>query len=87
MMNGLRVIETELFGGETEQMLVGDISAIQFWVKRNLEAEFERVAKTDSWNLFVYGRQQVLVEDEDIKSLIYIDNVATALSEIDVEEA
>ena len=83
MMAGLNVITTELFGGATEQMLVGDINAIQFWIKRNLTAEFERIAKSDSWNLYVYARQQVLVEDEDIKSLIYVSNVPAALVAID----
>lgn len=84
MMNGLKVITTELLGGATEQMIVGDIKAIQLWIKRNLTAEFERVAKTDSYNLYIYARQQVLVEDEDIKSLIYVDDVLTALDEITV---
>ncbi|MFZ4798264.1 MAG: phage major capsid protein [Bacteroidia bacterium] len=84
MMAGLTVKTTELFGGSTEQMLVGDPSKIQFWVKRGLTAEFERWAKTDSYNLYVYARQQVLVEDEDIKGLIYVDNVATALQAIDI---
>lgn len=82
MMGGLRVITTELFGGATEQMLVGDPAKIQLWVKRGLTAEFERVPKTDSYNLYVYARQQVLVEDEDRKGLIYIANVATALGAI-----
>lgn len=86
MMDGLTVITTELFGGATEQMLVGDIKAIQFWIKRNLTAEFERVAKSDSWNLYVYARQQVLVEDEDIKSLIYVANVDTELGNIAISE-
>jgi len=87
MMGGLTVITTELFGGATEQMLVGDIKAIQHWIKRNLTAEFERVAKSDSWNLYVYARQQVLVEDEDIKALIYVANVDTALDAIATEQA
>jgi len=87
MMGGLTVKTTELFGGATEQMLVGDPQKIQYWVKRGLTAEFERAAKTDSYNLYVYARQQVLVEDEDIKGLIYIDNVATALGSIAAEEA
>ena len=87
MMGGLTVKTTELFGGATEQMLVGDPQKIQYWVKRGLTAEFERAAKTDSYNLYVYARQQVLVEDEDIKGLIYIDNVGTALGSIAAEEA
>lgn len=87
MMSGLTVKTTELFGGATEQMLVGDPQKIQYWVKRGLTAEFERAAKTDSYNLYVYARQQVLVEDEDIKGLIYIDNVGTALGSIAAEEA
>lgn len=87
MMGGLTVKTNEIFGGETEKMLVGDPAKIQYWVKRGLTAEFERVPKTDSYNLYVYGRQQVLVEDEDIKGLIYIDNVATALEAIALEQA
>ena len=83
MMGGLRVITTELFGGATEKMLVGDPAKIQFWVKRGLTAEFERVAKSDSFNLYVYARQQVLVEDEDRKGLIYIADVTKALAAID----
>ena len=87
MMGGLVVKTNEIFGGATEKMLVGDPRKIQYWIKRGLTAEFEREAKTDSYNLYVYARQQVLVEDEDIKGLIYIDNVATALSAINAEEA
>ena len=83
MMDGLKVITTELFGGATEQMLVGDPLKIQYWVKRGLTAEIQRMPDTDSYNLYVYARQQVLVEDEDIKGLIYIDNVATALELIE----
>lgn len=83
MMGGLRVITTQLFGGATEQMLVGDPAKIQFWVKRGLTAELERVAKTDSFNLYVYARQQVLVEDEDRKGLIYVADVTKALAAID----
>ena len=83
MMGGLKVITTELFGGSTEQMLVGDPLKIQYWVKRGLTAEIQRMPDTDSYNLYVYARQQVLVEDEDIKGLIYIDNVATALEDIE----
>lgn len=83
MMGGLKVITTELFGGATEQMLVGDPLKIQYWVKRGLTAEIQRMPDTDSYNLYVYARQQVLVEDEDIKGLIYIDNVATALELIE----
>lgn len=87
MMGGLVVKTNEIFGGATEQMLVGDPRKIQYWIKRGLTAEFEREAKTDSFNLYVYARQQVLVEDEDIKGLIYIDNVATALQAINAVQA
>lgn len=87
MMAGLKVITTELFGGATEQMLVGDPAKIQYWVKRGLTAEIQRMPDTDSYNLYVYARQQVLVEDEDIKGLIYIDNVDTALAAIDTVQA
>ena len=87
MMAGLKVITTELFGGATEQMLVGDPLKIQYWVKRALTAEIIRVPDTDSYGLYVYARQQVLVEDEDIKGLIYIDNVDTALAAIAIDEA
>jgi hypothetical protein len=84
VMGGLRVETTELLGGvAAEEMIVGRKASIQLWIKQNLSAEFERVAKSDSWNLYVYARQQMLVEDEDIKSLIYVDNVATALELIE----
>lgn len=85
VMGGFNVITNEdLFGGATEKMLVGDPSKIQLWVKRGLELEFERIPKTDSFNYYIYGRQQVLVEDEDIKGLIYISDVAAALTAITV---
>ena len=84
VMNGMRVITSEtLFGGATEKMLVGAARNIQLWVKRNLSTEIERVPKTDSYHFYIYGRQQVLVEDEDIKGLIYVSDVATALDAID----
>ena len=80
VMGGYTVIENEdMFGGATEKMLIGDPAKIQLWVKRGLELEFERIPKTDSFNYYIYGRQQVLVEDEDIKGLIYIEDVETAL--------
>jgi hypothetical protein len=80
IMGGFNVITDEvLFGGATEKMLVGDPQKIQLWVKRGLEAEFIRVPDTDSYHMYVYGRQQVLVEDEDIKGLIYIEDVDVAL--------
>jgi hypothetical protein len=84
VMGGLRVETTELLGGvAADEMIVGRKASIQLWIKQNLSAEFERVAKSDSWNLYVYARQQMLVEDEDIKSLIYVDNVAAALELIE----
>lgn len=83
IMNGRKVITSEdLFGGDTEKMLVGDPAKIQFWIKRNLTGEFERIAKSDSYNFYVYARQQVLVEDEDIKGLIYVADVEAALAAI-----
>ena len=51
-------------------------------MKRNISAEISRVPKTDSYELYIYARAQVLVEDEDIKGLIYIKDVDTAIGAI-----
>lgn len=86
VMNGLKVVEAnDLYISDnsgTYQMLVGDPSLIQLWVKRDLELEVEREAKTDSYNVYVYGRNQVLVEDEDKKGLIYVADIATDIANI-----
>ena len=85
VMNGLKVVEAnDLYTSNNGkyQMLVGDPSLIQLWTKRELELEVEREAKTDSYNIYVYGRNQVLVEDEDQKGLIYVADIATDITNI-----
>ena len=83
VMGGMNVIKTKLMRtAEGDSMLVGNPSLIQLWMKRNVTSEFLRVPKTDSWELYIYARCQVLVEDEDIKGLIYIADVDVALGAI-----
>lgn len=85
VMGGHRVISNTGIG--ENEMIVGDISAIQLWFKQGFEMEFERIAGKDAWKMHVRTRAQVLVEDEDKKGLIYIDNVDTALAAINADEA
>lgn len=80
VMGGMNVIENTGIGAD--EMLVGDITAIQLWVKRNFEVEIERKADKDYWVYYIYARMQSLVEAEDKKSLVYIDNIDTALAAI-----
>jgi len=80
VMGGHRVIKSTLFkSGATESMLVGNASLIQMWMKRNVSTEMVRNAKKDCYELYLYARAQVLVEDEDKKGLIYVPDVAAAL--------
>jgi HK97 family phage major capsid protein len=83
VMGGHRVISNTLLGAN--EMIVGDISTIQLWFKQNFEMEFERIASKDAWAMHVRLRAQTLVEDEDIKGLIYIADTDTALGAIAVE--
>jgi HK97 family phage major capsid protein len=83
VMGGHKVISNTGIGAD--EMIVGDIAAIQLWFKQNFELEFERIASYDAWKMHVRMRAQVLVEDEDIKGLIYVADVNTALAAIAVE--
>lgn len=80
VMGGLTV-ETNTVFSDTE-LLVGAKNAIQLWIKRGLSVEVDRVASTDSWVYYMYMRGQCLVEDEDMKSLIYVSDIDTALAAI-----
>lgn len=83
VMAGMKVVESSIFdAGASQKMLVGDPLLIQLWQKRNPSLEIVRNAKTDSYDVYVYTRNQVLVENEDIKGLIYIANIDTALAAI-----
>jgi len=63
-------------------MIVGDISVIQLWMKQSPELEFERIASKDAWKMHVRLRAQLLVEDEDIKGLIYVADIDTELDNL-----
>jgi HK97 family phage major capsid protein len=80
VMGGHRVI-TNTGIGATE-MIVGDISVIQLWMKQNPELEFERIASKDAWKMHVRLRAQLLVEDEDVKGLIYVADIDTELDNL-----
>lgn len=83
VMGGLTVVKTKLMRTDNgDAMLIGNPALIQLWMKRNVSAEILRVPKTDSYELYIYARAQVLVEDEDIKGLIYIEDVDTAIGAI-----
>lgn len=83
VMGGHRVVKSTLFkNGATESMLVGNAGLIQMWMKRNVSTELVRNAKKDCYELYLYARAQVLVEDEDKKGLIYVADVAAALTAI-----
>ena len=83
VMGGHRVIRTPLMqNGSTQSMLVGDASLIQLWMKRNVSTEIIRNAKKDCYEMYLYARCQELVEDEDKKGLIYVADVAAALTAI-----
>ena len=77
VMGGHRVITNTGIG--VNEMIVGDIAAIQLWFKRNFMMRFEDKPDLDAVAMYVYLRAQVLVEDEDIKGLIYVSDVAAAL--------
>ncbi len=83
MMRGHRVVTNTVFGDN--EMLVGDASLIQAWVKRNISVEVERVARLDAYIIWVYLRAQALVEDHDKEGLVYIADVGASLDAIEVE--
>lgn len=80
VMGGHRVIKNTGIGDN--ELLVGDINSIQLWMKRNFAVEIERVPSKDYWVYYIYARMQCLVEDEDKKSLIYVSDVAQAITDI-----
>lgn len=80
VMGGHRVITNTGIGAS--EMIVGDISVIQLWMKQNPELEFERIASKDAWKMHVRLRAQLLVEDEDIKGLIYVADIDTELDNL-----
>ena len=85
VLGGHNVIANKGIGAA--EMIVGDISAIQIWFKRNFTMKMEELPSLDAWAMYVYLRAQVLVEDEDIKGLIYVSDVAAAVDAITVNPA
>ena len=83
VMGGHRVITNTGIGAN--EMIVGDAAAIQIWFKRNFSMKLEDKPSLDAMAMYIYLRAQVLVEDEDIKGLIYVSDVDTALSLIATE--
>lgn len=80
VLGGHRVISNTGIG--VNEMIVGDAAAIQIWYKRNFAMKFEDKPALDAIAMYVYLRAQVLVEDEDIKGLIYVSDVDAALAAI-----
>lgn len=80
VMGGHRVITNTGIGAN--EMIVGDAAAIQLWFKRNFTMKLEDKPDLDAMAMYIYLRAQVLVEDEDIKGLIYVADVDTALQAI-----
>jgi len=88
VMGGHRVIKTTLMqNGDADSMLVGSAALIQLWIKRNVSSEILRVPKTDTYEMYVYSRAQVLVEDNDIVGLVYVEDVDAALEAITKDNA
>lgn len=83
VMGGHRVITNTGIGAN--EMIVGDAAAIQIWFKRNFTMKLEDKPDLDAMAMYIYLRAQVLVEDEDIKGLIYVEDVTTALPLIATE--
>lgn len=82
-IGGLRIIETHVFSDN--EMLVGNTSAIQAWFKRNFVLKFGQfgdAVETDTYKVLLFARIQCLVEDEDKKALIYVDDVDAAVTAI-----
>jgi HK97 family phage major capsid protein len=82
VMGGHKVISNTGIG--TTELVVGDISAIQIWIKRNFTAKFEDLPSLDAMAMYIYMRGQVLVEDEDIKGLIYVADIDTEIDNIEL---
>lgn len=80
VMGGHRVITNTGIGAN--EMIVGDAAAIQIWFKRNFTMKLEDKPDLDAMAMYIYLRAQVLVEDDDIKGLIYVADVDTALQAI-----
>lgn len=80
VLGGHRVI-TNTGIGATE-LIVADPAAIQIWYKRNFTMKFEDKPDYDAVAMYVYLRAQVLVEDEDIKGIIYVADIDTELDNL-----
>lgn len=81
----IKLIETEVL--TNNEMLVGNTNAIQVWIKRNFILKFGDFGdgvETDSYKAVLFARIQNVVEDEDKKALIYVDDVTGAISSINV---
>ena len=83
-ISGVRVIRSNrVTAGD---LLLADTSKLQYWTKRNAEIKFSQMNGTDfiddAYTAVMFVRSQVVVETQDKKSLIFVDDIDTAINAI-----
>lgn len=80
MFNQVRVIPTEEL--TDNEILVADTACVEVYMANIYELEFSRKASTDSWRVDFRRHAQVKVPTPKKKGLIYVSNIATAITAI-----
>jgi len=84
-IRGIRVVRSNrVTAGD---MLSADTTKLQYWSKRQPEIKFSQMNGTDfvddAWTAVFFVRSQVVVETPDQKSLIFVDDIDTAIGTLE----
>lgn len=83
-ISGLTVIRSNRV--TVGDMLLADTSKLQYWTKRSAEVKFSQMNASDfvndAWTAVMFVRSQVVVETPDKLSLIFVDDIDTAITSI-----
>lgn len=85
MISGLKVVRSNrVTAGD---LLLADTSKLQYWTKRSAEVKFSQMNASDfvndAWTAVMFVRSQVVVETPDKKSLIFVDDIDTAIATLE----
>lgn len=85
MISGLRVVRSNRV--DAGDMLLADTSKLQYWTKRSAEVKFSQMNASDfvndAWTAVMFVRSQVVVETPDKLSLIFVDDIDTAIGTLE----
>lgn len=84
-ISGLNVVRSNrVTAGD---MTLGDTSKLQYWTKRRAELKFSQMNGTDfvddNYTAVMFVRSQVVVETPDKLSLIFVDDITSAIAALD----